>query len=62
MDISKFGINDFDNQIQNYCNKKKIVIPESYKSFLEKYNGGLTINTKFEPMGQHGKKSSDEGR
>ncbi len=51
MDISKFGINDFDIQIQDYCSERKINIPDSYKSFLKKYNGGLTINTKFEING-----------
>jgi len=47
MKISKFVIDDFDYKIQDYSTKMGIIIPDTYKRFLKKYNGGLTINTKF---------------
>ena len=53
--ISKFENTDTDNKIMNLENKYNILLPEQYKFFLCKYNGGHTPKTKFKV----GKISSD---
>ena len=53
--ISKFHNIDVDNKIMNLEDKYNILLPNQYKSFLCKYNGGYTPKTKFKV----GKISSD---
>ena len=45
--ISKFNNEHNDKNINIFEDKFKIKIPEEYRNFLIKYNGGKTPNTKF---------------
>lgn len=45
--ISKFSNEYIDENINIFEDKFKIKIPEEYRNFLIKYNGGKTPNTKF---------------
>lgn len=45
--ISKFSNEHINENINMFENKFKIKIPEEYRNFLIKYNGGKTPNTKF---------------
>jgi len=45
--ISKFNNENIELDIQNFEEKYTIVMPQEYKKFLMKYNGGQTPKTKF---------------
>ena len=49
--ISKFGSKDIEEQIKAYEDKIGKKLPEPYRSFLCKYNGGETPNTSFKTDG-----------
>jgi len=53
--ISKFDNENVSERISYYEDKFSITLPEQYKRFLLKYNGGYTPETKF----KSGKLSSD---
>lgn len=53
--ISKFAGENMNDQIAEFEKKYNIVLPDLYKEFLSKYNGGYTPKTKFKV----GKISSD---
>ena len=53
--ISKFPNCDVKEQIADMEKRYEIILPVQYKSFLHKYNGGYTPETKF----KSGKISSD---
>lgn len=45
--ISKFDTNDIEKKIGEFEKKLQICLPELYKKFLTKYNGGKTPKTEF---------------
>jgi len=45
--IYKFAYNDVESKIKELENKYNITLPESYRLFLNKYNGGNTPKTKY---------------
>ncbi len=45
--ISKFDNNDIEKHIVAFEKQNNITLPDEYKSFLLKYNGGMTPKTKF---------------
>lgn len=45
--ISKFDTADIEEKIQRLESRCAIVLPESYRKFLSRYNGGLTPETFF---------------
>jgi hypothetical protein len=53
--ISKFNIKDIETKIAFFEKSNNIKLPDQYKTFLCKYNGGYTPKTKFKV----GKISSD---
>lgn len=53
--ISKFINSGIEEKIESVERQYEIVLPEQYKGFLNKYNGGFTPKTKFKV----GKVSSD---
>ena len=53
--ISKFDTTDIDAKIAEFESKYGITLPERYRQFMLKYNGGMTPETKFKA----GKESSD---
>lgn len=53
--ISKFDTQDIEGKVTEFENLYGISLPEQYKHFLYRYNGGLTPDTKF----KIGKESSD---
>lgn len=53
--ISKFKIDDINDEVNSLENIYEIVLPKQYKRFILNYNGGYTPKTKF----KIGKISSD---
>ncbi len=53
--ISKFAGENMDDRIAGFEKRYNIALPDLYKKFLSKYNGGYTPKTKF----KIGKVSSD---
>ena len=49
--ISKFDVGRVSDEISKIENQYSITIPEQYKNFLLRYNGGYTPKTKFKAKG-----------
>lgn len=45
--ISKFDTNDIESKIREFEKKLQINLPDVYKEFMKKYNGGKTPKTEF---------------
>ena len=45
--ISKFDTNDIESKISEFEKKLQINLPDAYKEFMKKYNGGKTPKTDF---------------
>lgn len=45
--ISKFKIDDINDEVNSLENIYEIVLPKQYKRFILNYNGGYTPKTKF---------------
>lgn len=45
--ISKFNLENIKNKVSNFEKTYSITLPEQYKNFLWKYNGGYTPKTEF---------------
>ena len=57
MHISKFTTANIEERIQTFEAQYAVTLPEQYRGFLMKYNGGRTPETDF-----HGKKLSTDVR
>ena len=45
--ITKFSIGDIECKVEEFENRMGILLPDEYKKFLLRYNGGITVNTSF---------------
>lgn len=45
--IAKFDTTGIEEKVTEFENKYSIILPEQYRSFLLKYNGGITPETEF---------------
>ncbi|MBQ7918517.1 MAG: SMI1/KNR4 family protein [Lachnospiraceae bacterium] len=49
--ISRFDNTNIDNYIQEFEGIIKRKLPRQYRNFLRKYNGGRTLETRFDIRG-----------
>ena len=45
--ISKFDTTNIGDYIERFQSRNNVILPDEYKTFLLKYNGGMTPKTKF---------------